>query len=104
MNDKPIIPSSSYRHRVALNRLGIVVLLIGIGSAIIIYWSGQVRSARQFNQQGSFNAEGGWKDGTLPPEDTKRFSRDVEMYYGKVGLLVVKWQLCWTFPGFFRGR
>lgn len=96
VNDNDAIPGPWARRRVTLNRLGVVVLLLGMGGAILIDWSGQVRSRRQSGRQGSSAAAGAWQDSTLPAEDTKRFSRDIEMNYGELGVLIAKGQLWWA--------
>lgn len=90
MNDKPAIPSSSSRRCAALKTLGLVVLLLGLGSASLVYWSGQARSARLLNDQAARNAESGWQDGSLSPVDSKKSSRDLELYYGKIGVPIVR--------------
>ena len=81
--------------RVILNRLGVIVLLLGLGSAAAFYWAGQIRLAQRSNPQDGAEAAGGWKDSSLPSEDTKRFSRDVEINFGKVGVLVAECQVWW---------
>ena len=95
MNNNQAIPGSSVKRRAALNRFGTIVLILGLGIAILVDWGGQARSTRQPNPQGNTNAVGEWQDTTLPSEDTKQFSRDVEMNYGKVGVLVAKGQIWW---------
>ena len=86
MNGKPAIPSSSFKWPVALNTLGVGVLLLGLGAAGGVYWSGQAQPA------GTGPEASGWRDSTLDLEDSKSSSRDVEMYYGKVGMLIVRLQ------------
>ena len=76
----------------ALNSLGAVTLLLGLAAAGFIYWSGHARSARQSSNQATSSLEGGWHDTTLSREDSKRANRDIEMYYGKLGMLVVRLQ------------
>lgn len=66
------------------------MLLMGIVGACIVYAIGQNRSAGP-----SAKAEGAWQDGSLAPADSKSFSHDVEMYNGKLGVLVVKWWDLW---------
>jgi hypothetical protein len=95
MNDHNATSDLPVNRRAALHRLGLVVLLAGLVSAILIDWSGWLRSAGQSSAPGTSHAAGGWQDSTLPAEDTKRFSRDVEMNYGKVGVLMAHWQLWW---------
>ena len=66
--------------RLTLNRLGLIILLVGFGSAVFI-WLAQDRIDRQD------------KEGTaaLAPEDSRHYTHDVEQYYGETGLLVDKW-------------
>ena len=76
--------------REALNAVGVIGLLLGIVGACIVYEIGEDRSTGR-----DANAEGAWQDGSLAPADSKSFSHDVEMYNGKLGVLVVKWwDLC----------
>ena len=78
------------KSRAALNAVGVIVLLLGIVGACIVYEIGEDRSTGR-----DANAEGAWQDGSLAPADSKSFSHDVEMYNGKLGVLVVKWwDLC----------
>lgn len=92
VNDKPATPNSSFRRRAALNTLGVVVLLLGLGSASLVYWSAQARSARLSNDQATLNAGGGWQDGSLSLVDSKKSSHDLELYNGKVGVLAARLQ------------
>lgn len=79
-NDKP--PSPTFTYRKALNLLGVLVLLFGLGSAVNIYRRGQENAK---NQEMSED-----EDSTLSPVDSKRLSRDMEMNWGKLGLLTEK--------------
>ena len=69
-----------------LNTVGVVVLILGLLAAVIVYWSGQGRAAKQ-----ATNADGSWQDTSLAPADSKSFSHDVQMYNGTMGVLIVKW-------------
>jgi hypothetical protein len=66
--------------RSALTWLAVVVLVAGLGSAVLI-WRAQDRLDRE--------AEAAQADPTAPllPLDSRRQMRDVEMYYGKLGVL-----------------
>jgi hypothetical protein len=86
VNDNPPTPNLSATRRKASYAIGIVVLLLGLAIAAIVYRTGQSRSVPQSN------AAGDWRDSTLSTQDSKVSSRDVELYYGKVGMLVVKLQ------------
>jgi hypothetical protein len=77
------------RRRTAFNAIGAVVLLLGLSCATIVYFRGRDHSARQADDPGTYNAESGWTDDTLPLEDTKGSSRDLELNFGRVGALIV---------------
>jgi hypothetical protein len=78
-----------------LQTLGVLVLVLGVVIASIVFWSGQKRSANRSNKPESFVVDGGWKDSTLPSEDLKGSSRTIELNYGKVATLIVKWLHWW---------
>ena len=89
------------RRRTAFNAIGVTVLLLGLICATVVFWGGRDRSARQTDDPGSYNAESGWTDDTLPPEDTKGSSRDLEQNFGKVGALIVNgWRQLEGLPPF----
>jgi hypothetical protein len=87
MPDTAPTRNASSKHRATLNTLGVIILLLGLAAAGIILWHAQHRSS-----QPTFSLQGGWQDTTLSREDSKRSNRDIEMYYGKIGLLSVKVQ------------
>ncbi len=96
MSAKTPVPSSSLKNRAEfVKTLGVVVLVLGVVSASIVFWSGQKRFASQSNNQESSQVDGGWKDSTLPSEDLKGSSRTIEMNYGKVAVLIVGWLHWW---------
>jgi hypothetical protein len=89
------------RRRTAFNAIGVTVLLLGLICATVVYWGERDRSARRADDPGSYNAESGWTDDTLPPEDTKGSSRDLEQNFGKVGALIVNgWRQLEGLPPF----
>jgi len=91
VNDQPSpTRPSRTRRRTAFNTLGILVFLLGTGSAGLIYWSAHHRSAQSSKVQGTSAVDGSWQDGTLALQDSKKSSRDLEMYYGKAGMLAVR--------------
>ena len=98
VNDKPGQTEPSARdtsvargkRRTAFNTLGILVFVLGTGSAGLIYWNVHHRSAQQSNLQGTSAVDGSWQDGTLAVQDSKKSSRDLELYYGKAGMLAVR--------------
>ena len=77
-----------------LKTLGVLVLVLGVVSSSIVYWSGERRSASQSKNQET-SVAGGWKDSTLSSEDLKGSSRTIEMNYGKVAVLLVSWLHWW---------
>src|ERR1700680_2783823 len=90
------VPNSSLKNRAELLKtLGVAVLVLGVVSASIVYWSGQKRSSGQSNNQETSVVDGGWKDSTLSSEDLKGSSRSIEMNYGKVAVLLVNWLHSW---------
>ena len=90
------VPNSSLKNRAELLKtLGVLVLVLGVVSASIVFWSGQKRSSSQSNSQETSVVDGGWKDSTLSPEDLKGPSRSIEMNYGKVAVLLVNWLHWW---------
>jgi len=90
VNDATATRSSSAKRGATLNAVGVIVLVLGMVGACVVYAMGQNRSMGQ-----DANADGSWQDGSLAPADSKSFSRDVQMYNGTAGVLVMKWwHLC----------
>jgi len=89
MTDHPTTPAPPSKLRGPLNSLGVLILIVGLAIAAIIYPTGRARPAHRPT------APGEWQDSSLSTVDSKRSSRDVEMYSGKLGLLVVQFQ-DWT--------
>ena len=71
-----------------LSVLAVTILVSGLGSAISI-WLAQDRIDRQTRAEVTDIA------GPLPPKDSRGYTHDVEMYYGKTGLLMDKWGRWW---------
>ena len=67
--------------RSGLNWLGVVVLVAGLGSAVLI-WRAQDRIEREAEA-----AQSADPSAPLSPLDSRKQVRDVEMYYGKLGVL-----------------
>ncbi len=79
MNEKtPQHPPSS--HGKALRILGVVAMLIGLGIAAAIYRHGQAQARIQEQAEEQ-------NDGGNSIEDSKRLSQEMEMNWGKLGLL-----------------
>jgi hypothetical protein len=85
--------NSRLKRQWVINRLGIVVLLLGLVSASAVYLTGQNRPARQSTDQQAVDSES--RDDTLSFEDSKTSSRGTEMYFGKVGVLLSTWLHYW---------
>ena len=92
------LSGSSPKLGATLNRLGVVVLLLGLTSACLVFWIGQRRIAKQSKSGATTTAEGDWQDSTLSFEDSKKASRDVEIYYGKMGFLMIRLSDWWKRP------
>ena len=58
------------------------VLVVGLGSAAVV-WRAQDAVDGQQRQPSDL--------ASLNPDDSARYSRQVEIYYGKVGVLTEKW-------------
>jgi hypothetical protein len=71
-----------------LNLIAVIVLICGLGSDSSI-WLAQDRIDRQGSAGGTDIA------GPTSPEDSRRYTHDVEMYYGATGLLMEKWRRWW---------
>ena len=67
-----------------LNWLGVLVLSAGLGSAVLI-WRAQDRMDRE--NEAAQTAD---PAAPLSPLDSRRQVRDVELYYGKTGVLMEK--------------
>ncbi len=76
---------SLFQRAKILNMAGLIVLLVGIGSAGLIYRSGQKPPAFE-------NTTGEWKDGSLSLTESKTATRNIELYGGKLEVLMVQWQ------------
>ncbi len=68
-----------------LNALGVTILVAGLSTAVSL-WLAQDRIDSQ--------RDAGDADVTAPlsPEDSRRYTHDVEVYYGQTGLLMEKWR------------
>jgi len=62
------------------NLLGVSILALGLGWAAWI-WHSQTAPQDDLSSLGL----------ALSPEDSARYQRDVEVYYGKLGVLAEKW-------------
>ena len=69
------------RLRSLLNWSGVVVLLVGLGSAVLI-WHAQDRIDRDEEVAQTVDPAA-----SLSPLDSRKHVRDTEIYYGKLGVL-----------------
>jgi hypothetical protein len=81
------------RRRFVARWFGLAQLLVGLGSAGVIYAVGESHSARSAHHRDTVHIES--RDDTLSFEDSKTFSRGTEMYFGKVGVLMATWFHQW---------
>jgi hypothetical protein len=72
------------RVRLTLNLIGVLILLTGLASAAVI-WRAQDRADKESGQTSANPAE------PLSTSDSRKQSREVEIYYGKTGLLMERW-------------
>ena len=77
VNVKTPSPDSSSKQSARLRIIGVIVLLLGIGSACIVYWIG-IRSADL-------------SDDPSMVRDNIAASRQMGILYGKMGLLIEDW-------------
>ena len=72
-----------------LKLLSLIILVAGFATTASI-WLAQDRIDRQRG------ADGTEITGPLSPEDSRRYTHDVELYYGATGLLMDKWRRWWA--------
>jgi hypothetical protein len=85
MSSPLLLSPTPARIRLMLKLLAVIVLAVGLGSAASI-WLAQDRIDRQTS------AAGADVSGPLSPDDSRRYTHDVEVYYGETGLLMDKWE------------
>ncbi len=83
--------------RIFLNVVSAIVLLGGWGSAILIYRAAENRSTGVLGYE-----ESGGQIYPIRPEDSKKYLRDMELYGGKLNLLVD--ELRRWFEGLWHGK
>jgi hypothetical protein len=71
-----------------LKVLGVIILVAGLSTAASI-WLAQDRIDR-LRTDGEADV-----NGPLSPEDSRRYTHEVEVYYGQTGLLMEKWRRWW---------
>ena len=80
-----------------LNLISAIILLVGLGSAILIYWAAQNNSSGVLGYE-----EGGGSVYPIMPEDSKKYLRDLELYGGKANVLMDEFR-GW-FVGLWHGK
>ena len=83
--------------RTCLNLISAVILLVGLGSAILIYRTAENNSSGVLG----YEEEGGSVYPTMP-EDSKKYLRDLELYGGKANVLMD--ELRRGFAGLWHGK
>jgi hypothetical protein len=83
--------------RTCLNLIGAMVMLVGLGSAIFIYWTAGENSRNILG----YEADGG-SVYPIMPEDSKKYMRDLELYGGKAAVLTEEFKH-W-FAGLWHGK
>jgi hypothetical protein len=83
--------------RIYLNLIGAVILLGGLGSAILIYLTAENGSNNILGY-----VEGNGSPYPVTPEDSKKYLRDLELYGGKANVLADEFRR-W-FVGLWHGK
>jgi hypothetical protein len=68
--------------RTRLNLIGIVILLLGLSSAVLIYWRAENQAANVLGYD-----EGNGTYYPIMPDDSKKYVRGLELYGGKANVL-----------------
>ncbi len=74
-----ILARKYFSRRFCLNLLGVIVLLSGLASAVMIYQKAAIRSEEILGYDES--------GGIIRPEDSKQYLRGLELYGGKANVL-----------------
>jgi hypothetical protein len=85
------------KRELTVNLLGLMILLVGFGNAVLI-WQAQDRIDEQDRRGGATDRAGA----PLAPDDSRRYTHDMELYSGETGLLMDKWSR-W-FEGLAHGK
>ena len=83
--------------RTCLNLIGAIILLVGLGSAILIY-----RTAENESRDVLGYEQGNGSVYPVSPGDSKKYLRDMELYGGKASVLVDEFRR-W-FVGLWQGE
>jgi len=83
--------------RASLRLISGIVLVVGLGSAVLIYWT----SNNTLNGVLGYE-EGGGSVYAIRPEDSRRYLRDMELYGGKANVLMDEFRRWFT--GLWHGQ
>jgi hypothetical protein len=83
--------------RICLNLISAIILLVGLGSAILIYRAAENNSYSVLGYE-----EGGGSVYPVRPEDSKKYLRDLQLYGGKANVLMD--ELRRGFVGLWHGK
>ena len=73
---------TAYLHT-CLNLISAIILLVGLGSAMLIYRTAENNSYGALGYE-----EGGGTVYPIMPEDSKKYLRDLELYGGKANVIM----------------
>ena len=80
-----------------LNLIGAIILLVGLGSAILIYRTAENQASDVLGYE-----QGNGSFYPVKPEDSKKYLRDLELYGGKANVLAYEFRE-W-FVGLWHGK
>lgn len=83
-------PSRTAQTPRRLQLLGVAIIVVGLVAAFF-NWHSQDVIERQARARQTNELAGAAAAEPLPPDDSRRYTHDVEMYYGKTGMLVDSW-------------
>ena len=83
--------------RTSLRLISGIVLVVGLGSAILIYWTTNNTPNGVLGYE-----EGGGSVYPIRPEDSRRYLRDMELYGGKANVLMDEFRRWFT--GLWHGQ
>jgi len=83
--------------RTSLRLISGIVLVVGLGGAILIYWTSNNTPNGVLGYE-----EGGGSVYPIRPEDSRRYLRDMELYGGKANVLMDEFRRWFT--GLWRGQ
>jgi hypothetical protein len=88
----PVVQFDTGRHS-RFKTIGCVLILVGILSAFI-FWH-QKNEEDRLARESRARIEPSWQDSPLDFANSKKARRDIEMTYGKIGVLFGTWYYGW---------